>query len=212
MRRLILVRHGESEANVIGSLHCQVPGPPLTDRGHEQAEALVAALASEDVRAVYASTMTRASQTAGPLAAALGLDLRIRDGLREADLGELHDRHDTEAHALFDDVFAGWALDADLTLRCAGGESAEEIVDRVAKVLAEAAGSLPEDGGTAVVVGHGAAFRLVLLALCGVDPAFALRHHLPNTGLAVLDVVPDGYACRSWGGLAPEFPVTHSGE
>jgi broad specificity phosphatase PhoE len=173
VRRLILVRHGESEANVIGSLHCQVPGPPLTDRGHKQAEALVAAL---------------------------------------ADLGELHDRHDTEAHALFDDVFAGWALDADLTLRCAGGESAEEIVDRVAKVLAEAAGSLPEDGGTAVVVGHGAAFRLVLLALCGVDPAFALRHHLPNTGLAVLDVVPDGYACRSWGGLAPEFPVTHSGE
>src|SRR3954467_1668490 len=101
MRRLVLVRHAESEANVTGSLHCRVPGPPLTELGHEQAKMLVDALADQDVRAGWASTMTRAQQTAAPLATARALELRIHDDLRETDLGDLHDRHDAEAHALF---------------------------------------------------------------------------------------------------------------
>ena len=205
-RRLILVRHAESEANLIGSLHCQVPGPPLTELGHQQAKALAGALAAEDVRAIYASTMTRARQTAAPLADALGLDVRIRDALREADLGDLHDRHDDEAHALLDDIFAGWVLEADLALRCAGGESAEEVIARVAGVLTEATEALDE--GTAVLFGHGAALRLTLLALCGIAPAFALRHHLANTGFAVLDVVDGAYLCRTWDGLTPDLRNT----
>jgi broad specificity phosphatase PhoE len=41
MRRLIVVRHAQSEANAVGSLHCTVPGPPLTDLGHEQAKTLL---------------------------------------------------------------------------------------------------------------------------------------------------------------------------
>jgi probable phosphoglycerate mutase len=203
-RRVILVRHGESEANLVGSLHCRVPGPPLTELGHAQAKALVETLADEDVQVIYASTMTRAQQTAAPLAAALGLDVQIRDGLRETDLGELHDRHDTEAHAMFDDIFAGWVLDADLTLRLAGGESAEEVIARVTAVLAEAAETVKGEG-TAVLFGHGAALRLTVHALCGVNPAFALRHHLTNTGYAVLDLVDGVYLCRTWGGLSPEF-------
>lgn len=206
MRRLVLVRHAESEANVVGSLHCRVPGPPLTALGQEQAEQLVEVLADQDVRVIWASTMTRAQQTAAPLAAASGLDVRIHDALRETDLGDLHDRRDAEAHALFDDVFAGWMLGADLTLRCPGdqAESGEEVVARMRTALEKVLADLDE--GVAVVVSHGAALRLTMLALCGLDPAFALRHHLPNTGHAVVDVVEDQLVCRTWGGLVPVFP------
>jgi probable phosphoglycerate mutase len=205
VRRLVLVRHAESEANVIGSLHCRVPGPPLTALGHEQATALVDVLADQDVRAIWASTMTRAGQTAAPLAAARGLAVRVHDDLRECDLGDLHDRHDAEAHALFDDVFAGWMLGADLTLRCPGegAESAEEVVARMRAVLDAALAEL--DDGVAVVVSHGAALRLTMLTLCGLDPAFALRHHLANTGYSVVDVENGRFLCRTWGGLVPLF-------
>ncbi len=202
VRRLILVRHAESEANVVGSLHTRVPGPPLTALGRQQAVMLVDALADQDIRSVWASTMTRAQQTAAPLAAARGLTVAIRDGLKECHLGELHDRRDAEAHALFDDVFAGWMLGADLTLRCPGdAESGEEVVTRVRAVLDEVVAGLDE--GVAVIVSHGAALRLTMLGLCGLDPAFALRHHLANTGYAVVDLLDGAYTCRTWGGLMP---------
>ena len=202
-RRLIFVRHGQSEANVVDSLHTQVPGPPLTALGHEQADALVEALAEEDVRSVWASTMTRAQQTAAPLAAARGIEVRIREGLQETDVGDLHDRRDAEAHDLFADVVAGWMLRAELDLRCPGGESGTEIATRFRTALDEVVAGL--DGGAAVVVSHGAALRLMLLGLCGLDPAFVLTHHLPNTGFVVVDLTDDGYVCRAWAGMVPKL-------
>ncbi len=202
-RRLIFVRHGQSEANVVDSLHTSVPGPPLTALGQEQATALVGALADEDVRSVWSSTMTRAQQTAAPLAAARGLDVRIRDGLRETSVGDLEERRDAEAHDLFGDVVAGWMLRGDLSLRCPAGESGAEIIARFAAAVGEVVAGLDE--GTAVIVSHGAALRTTLLGLCGLDPVFVLTHHLPNTGFVVVDLVDDGYVCRTWAGLAPKF-------
>jgi broad specificity phosphatase PhoE len=199
--RLILVRHGESEANVVDSLHTGVPGPPLTALGREQAEQLVDTLAGEDVRSVWASTMTRAQQTAAPLAAALGLTVEVREGLREVDVGDLHDRRDAEAHDVLSDVLAGWMLRGDLSLRCPGGECGTDLTTRFGAVLKEIVDS--GDAGAAVVVAHGAALRTTLLGLCGLDPAFVLAHHLPNTGYVVVDLEGDNYACRTWAGLVP---------
>jgi probable phosphoglycerate mutase len=202
-RRLIFVRHAQSEANVVDSLHTRVPGPPLTELGQEQAVALVGALADEDIRSIWVSTMTRAQQTAAPLAAALGLEVEVRAGLREASVGDLEERRDAEAHDLLGDVVAGWMLRGDLLARCPGGESGEEIIARLIGVVDEVVAGLDE--GTAVVVSHGAALRTALLGLCGLDPTFVLTHHLPNTGFVVVDLADDGYACRTWSGLVPKF-------
>lgn len=201
--RLILVRHGESEANVVDSLHTQVPGPPLTELGRKQADALVDALADEEIRAVWASTMLRAQQTAAPLAAALGLQVRIEDGLREVDVGDLHDRCDAEAHDQFGDVMVGWMLRGDTSLRCPGGECASDVTGRFGATLTAVLAEVED--GAAVVVAHGAALRLTLLGLCGLDPAFVLSHHLPNTGVVVVDVTDGEFTCRNWAGLVPKF-------
>lgn len=208
--RLILVRHGESAANVVGSLDTQVPGPPLSALGQEQATALVGALAEEDVRAVWASTMTRAQQTAAPLAAALGLEVRIHAGLREADVGALNRRHDEEAHGILGDVLAGWMLRGELSLRFPGGESGAEVTGRVRDALMAVLSDL--DGGVGVVVGHGAALRTTAFGLCGLDPAFALSHHLPNTGSIVVDVIEGRFVCWTWAGLVPELALGGSSQ
>jgi probable phosphoglycerate mutase len=201
MRRLIIVRHAQSEANAIGSLHCTVPGPPLTELGHEQARALVDALAREDVRAVWSSTMTRARQTAEPLAAARGLAVQQRDGLKEAYLGELHDRTDAEAHEAFDDVYAAWMVGGDPEASCIGGETGTEVLTRWLGALDEVVIGLED--GVAVVVSHGAAARLAIARVASIDPAWVLTHHLPNTGQVVLDEVAGGWECRSWAGRRP---------
>lgn len=203
MKQLLLFRHGQSEANVLGSLDCAVPGPPLTEQGHQQAKALVDTLAGRDVAAIWASTMTRSQQTAQPLADARGLPVRVHPDLRECHVGDLHARHDEEAHELFDEMAVAWWLDANLDVRRPGGESGREVVDRIGAVLTEVVAALDE-GQTAVVVSHAAALRLTVPQLCpGISPLHALRHHLPNTGLVEVQVNGGDWLCRSWDGSPP---------
>ncbi|MFE6992907.1 histidine phosphatase family protein, partial [Streptomyces pharetrae] len=87
--RLLLVRHAQTPSNVKFLLDTAVPGPGLTELGERQAAALSEALAGQDIEAVYASTMIRTQLTAAPFAAARGLDVHVRDGIRELSAGDL---------------------------------------------------------------------------------------------------------------------------
>lgn len=208
MRRLVLIRHAESEANVIGSLHCAVPGPPLTELGHQQADALARRFAGDDapwkIGAVWSSEMTRARQTAAALAAKLDLPARAHSSLHEGFVGDLHDRNDEEAHQLFDELSVRWYLDDDLDARRPGGESGAEIVARVTTGLREIAAEIPLDG-TAAVVSHGAALRLTIPRVAsGVSYDHALRHHLPNTSYVEIEIHSDtDWRCVQWDGVVP---------
>ncbi len=64
--------------------------PDLSPAGRTQAEALGAWLADEEIDEIWSSPMRRARQTAAPLAAALGLEVRLDDHLREFDAEEPH--------------------------------------------------------------------------------------------------------------------------
>jgi len=81
---LIFVRHAEPVRTLAGTSDGPAD-PGLTKLGFEQAERLAAWLACEPVDAVVSSPMRRARETAAPLAAALGLDVEIVDGLVEYD-------------------------------------------------------------------------------------------------------------------------------
>ena len=78
---LILVRHGLPERDDASA------DPPLTIEGLEQARRVAEWLQPTPIQAVYASTMKRAIQTAEPLIAACGLDLRLHEGVVEFDRG-----------------------------------------------------------------------------------------------------------------------------
>lgn len=55
----------------------------LTELGHKQAEALAARLANADIDRLFASTSTRARQTAAPTAKLLGKDVTLLDWCNE---------------------------------------------------------------------------------------------------------------------------------
>src|SRR5215470_6192593 len=59
--------------------------PPLSEAGVAQAEHLASYLATEPISAIYVSPMRRAVETAAPLAARLGLEPVIEDGVAEYD-------------------------------------------------------------------------------------------------------------------------------
>ncbi|MEV6840742.1 histidine phosphatase family protein [Streptomyces sp. NPDC051133] len=201
--RLLLVRHGETPSNVDHLLDTAAPGPALTPLGEAQAAALPAALAGEDIEALYASTLIRTRQTAAPLAAARRLPVTVRAGIRELSAGDLEMRHghSPEGERYLRTVFA-WAA-GDTALRIPGGESGEEALARYDAVVAEAAAS---GARTVAMVSHGAAIRVWTAARAGnVDVAFAAARPLSNTGVIVLEGSPaDGWKALSWEGATVE--------
>ncbi|MFJ5302849.1 histidine phosphatase family protein [Streptomyces sp. NPDC088350] len=201
--RLLLIRHGQTTANVDYLLDTAVPGAELTDLGRRQAAALPEALADEDIEALYASTLIRTQCTAAPLAAARGLDIRVRDGIRELSAGDLEMLPgDTEpGHEYMRIVFA-WAA-GDTELRMPGGESGTEALARYDAVITEAADS---GARTVAMVSHGAAIRMWTAARAdNVDVPFAAARPLENTGIVILDGSPaDGWKALSWEGAAVE--------
>ena len=87
--KLLIIRHGESEADVL-NVHEGRADFPLTARGHAQAEAMAAFVAGRyPVDRLYASTLTRAMQTARHLADRVGLEIIPDAGLMEFDNGLL---------------------------------------------------------------------------------------------------------------------------
>ncbi|NUS76047.1 MAG: histidine phosphatase family protein [Streptomyces sp.] len=197
--RLLLVRHGQTPSNVDFLLDTAVPGPGLTPLGERQAAALPAALADEDIEALYASTLVRTQLTAAPLAAARGLDVLVRDGIREIAAGDLEmlDGHSQAGHTYMETIFA-WSA-GDIARRMPGGESGAEALARYDAVIAEAAGS---GAATVALVSHGAAIRMWTSARAdNVDVAFAAARPLDNTGVVILEGSPsDGWKALTWAG------------
>src|SRR5665647_2898738 len=101
------------------------------------------------------SNISRALDTADPLAAAHGLDVQVRAGLREVSAGELEMRSDADAMQLYLDTVFAWR-EGNLDLRMPGGESGAEVYARFDDIAAEAVGT---GVGTAVLVSHGAVIR-----------------------------------------------------
>jgi probable phosphoglycerate mutase len=66
----------------------RLPGVHLNERGQQQSKELAEALAHAPIKAIYSSPMERAVETAQPVAEKLGLEIVIRPGLLEADIGE----------------------------------------------------------------------------------------------------------------------------
>ncbi|WP_129305714.1 histidine phosphatase family protein [Streptomyces sp. L2] len=211
--RLLLVRHGQTPSNVEFLLDTAVPGPGLTPLGTRQAAALAAVLAGEDVDAVYASTLTRTRLTAAPLAQARGLEVLVRDGLRELSAGDLEmaPGHSAQGELYMRTVFA-WAA-GDTALRMPGGERGEEALARFDQVVAEAAGS---GAGTVVMVSHGAAIRVWTAArAANIDVSYAAARPLENTGVVTLDGTPTtGFKALTWAGatILPSGKTGPTGE
>ncbi|MFI2203242.1 histidine phosphatase family protein [Streptomyces sp. NPDC020192] len=199
--RLLLVRHGETPSNVAHLLDTAVPGAGLTPLGEGQAAALPAALAGEDIEALYVSTLVRTQLTAAPLAAARRLEPIVRDGIRELSAGDLEMQPgDSPAGEQYLRTVFAWAA-GDTALRVPGGESGDEALDRYDAVIAEAAAS---GAGSVAMISHGAAIRVWTAARAdNVDVHFAAARPLDNTGVVILEGSPaDGWKAVSWQGAA----------
>jgi broad specificity phosphatase PhoE len=194
--RLILIRHGQTPANVDGVLESTVPGPGLTALGHEQAEELVGALADEKIDAIFVSSMVRTHLTAAPLVAARGLEPAVRDGIREIAAGDVEGNTDEASVHQYVHTLLAWC-GGDLDVRMPGAESGHEVIARYDEVVAEAE-SLGVD--SVALVSHGAVIRAWCAARASnVDLDFVSTHYVVNTGVVVVEGSTEtGWEVESW--------------
>lgn len=209
--RLILVRHGQSHSNVARRLDTRPPGADLTDLGVEQARSFARSRPQPPGLLLH-SVARRAEQTASAIGAELGpassVVPSVLDGIYEVQAGDLEDRDDDEAIALFNAVYQRWH-EGELDAAMPGGETGREVLDRYLPALtALRLRYLDDDDWTRdiVVVSHGAAIRLAAATLAGVDSSFVLDHHLANTeAVTLMPVTDDRWSCVQWGSRTPPF-------
>ncbi len=216
--RLMLIRHGQTPSNVLGLLDTNPPGPGLTELGIEQAAALPATLADYRIDAIYASNQPRAQLTAQPLAAARGLPIQVRDGLREVAAGDLEMLGDDESTRTYQRTIRHWISGA-LQTTMPSGPSGAEVLDRFDTVVHEVVDALRRDvgnDGCAVLFAHGAMLRLWASVRASdppaADDAQGRPRTLHNTGMIVLDSTGDGgWRVVNWAGTAIGGPRLEDG-
>ncbi len=198
MTRVLVIRHGQSEANVPQIWTSAVEGYPLTPLGWEQAAALGVALKDRDVAALYASPLVRAQETAQALGEALGLEPRTLVGIEELHVGVHEGGSNEDVGPIAIGVFERWWLHDDLDSGFEGGETGRHIVERMARALDGLADA--HDGQTVAMVSHGGAIAVGLTALCPeLTPAFVSQNFLANTEVVEVVRAPDGtWRCESW--------------
>lgn len=181
---MVLVRHGETDANRSGLLLGRAD-PPLNGRGLQQADALAAVLRHEPDALVVASPLARAQQTATRIAAATGAALETDARLIELDYGEWDERRVTDVPT---GLAARWR--ADPTFAPPGGESLVDLRARVAPCEAQLRDRIRD--GTAIVVSHVSPIKALLLVALDLGDTLAWRLRLDVASISRVAPGPSG--------------------
>jgi probable phosphoglycerate mutase len=184
--RILVARHGEAEYE---TEVCSDDGGSLTALGRRQARDLADRLRGERIACVWTSSLSRAVQTAEIAAAGLGVDVVVREGLREYGVGSLAGTEIGEKD-YFAGVFRRWVGGDDAT-RIDGGERITDFVRRVGAVFEEAADAHP--GEAILVVSHGGAILATVPQLVGLPRTRGLGVTLANCGVIELEKDADGW-------------------
>lgn len=168
MRRLVLIRHGESRWNAEARVQGQRCAG-LSSVGHAQARITAAALASAYPDAVLVtSDLQRTVETIAPLEHQLQRTARQDPLLRERSFGDWEGELRTEVASNDRSRWQRWLAGEDLIAEV-GGESADQLADRVVPVLRELL-SATATGGVTIAVSHGGTIHHGLHRWLGLHP------------------------------------------
>ncbi|MEO1341052.1 MAG: histidine phosphatase family protein, partial [Cyanobacteria bacterium J06635_13] len=84
---LYFLRHGETEASKTGGF-CGTSDVDLTPEGTTMAKDFAEVYQNVAWKAIFCSPMRRTIATAKPLCELVGMEMQLRDGLKEIDFGE----------------------------------------------------------------------------------------------------------------------------
>ena len=180
----VVVRHGQTEWSLDGR-HTGRTDVPLTDRGRAEAEAAGRRIGDRSFALVLSSPLSRARETCR--LAGLGDEAQLREELREWDYGDYEGLTSVQIRQDRPD----WYLFRD---GCPNGETAEQVGERVDRVIAEVRGT----DGDAVLFGHGHCLRVLTARWLGFGPQDGGRLALSTATVGVLGYEHERPALWLW--------------
>jgi 2,3-bisphosphoglycerate-dependent phosphoglycerate mutase len=190
--QVLLIRHGQSEGNAEGRFGGHT-ATPLSTRGRKQATATAKTLASESVTAIFSSDLSRAVETAEPLAQLTGLTVQATEALRERSVGVMEGLTFEDAAEKHPEQYAA-LLRRDFEQVLSGGESYRQLLDRASTKLDEAI--LQNKGGRIAVFSHTGTICILALHLMGALDAPELKPvwiSSANCGITRFELRADGF-------------------
>ncbi|GLK78919.1 2,3-bisphosphoglycerate-dependent phosphoglycerate mutase [Methylopila turkensis] len=192
-RRLVLVRHGQSEWN-LKNLFTGWKDPGLTEKGVEEAKAAGARLKAQDIKfdVAFTSKLQRAQRTNDLILAELGQRVPVIEdaALNERDYGELTGLNK-------DDARKTWGEQKVLMWRRSyevpppGGESLRDTVARALPYFVREILPRVLNGEQTLVTAHGNSLRALIMVLERLTPEALLRRELFTGAPIIYDVNPD---------------------
>ena len=174
--RLILIRHGETDWNVMGRYQGQAD-PALNENGISQAHELAAVLTAEDLMVVYTSPLLRATQTAEILSERLSIPMCVDPRFMEIHQGDWEARLRSEIEELYPDLFRRWEAEP-WEVTPPQGEHLSEVQVRVYAAIDDLARKYP--GKSVGLVAHRIPIALIKMRYQGLDKDIVRTLHLPN--------------------------------
>lgn len=171
MTKLLLIRHGQSTAN-LGHFFAGHIDSPLTELGMDQARLTAQYIAAHyKVDAVYSSDLKRAASVGEVVAACTGQKITLQQNLREIHAGDWEGKTFDVLEKEFP-AYQIWLKDTGRAV-CDGGESVAQLQKRFLAAVTEIAENHKDQ--TVAIATHATPIR-VLQCWCEGRPIADLKH------------------------------------
>jgi probable phosphoglycerate mutase len=188
--KLYFLRHGQTTFSRDNAFCGAGLDPELTAEGEEMAREFAAAYKSTKWAAVYASPLRRTVATARPLCEALGLQMELRDDLKEIQYGKWEGQSAEAINRDFHDDYIRWTADPAWNAPTEG-EPSVAIARRTLRVTEEIRSRFTE--GNVLIVSHKATIRILLCSLLGIDVGrFRYRLSCPVGSVSLVEFTSEG--------------------
>lgn len=188
----VLMRHGETELTPQKRFSGSGGSDPsLSDVGRYQAERVASALAARGtIQAIVSSPLARCRETAGIIAARLGLQVGVEEGLRETDFGAWEGLTFAEVRERHPEDLGAWLGSPEA--QPTGGESFEAVAQRVAAARDRLVAAYA--GRTVLLVTHVTPIKTLVRLVLGAPPESLFRMELSAASLSAVAYYADGNA------------------
>ena len=188
--RLILVRHGATDWNQQRRIQGQ-SDIALSEAGRKEAEAAALALKEEKIKAIYCSPLKRALETAQAINRFHRLAIKIEDGLKELDIGDLDGLMAEEIRSRYSSFWREWMSEELAGARFPGGESLNEVQQRAWGTIQDI--TRRHQRGVVLAVGHYFAIMTIICKALAIDISCMRRFKpLGTAAISILDFEDSG--------------------
>jgi len=197
-KRIILVRHGETDWNRQGRFQGQID-IPLNINGKAQAEAAGKFLENIIIQKAFSSPLSRPKETASIILKEHSkIQISLKDNLKEISHGEWEGKLESEIKSDWPELLKTWKISPE-KVQMPEGENIKEVSTRSIEGWNEICKDLQNDE-TALVVAHDAVNKTILCHLLGLMPSKIWMIKQGNGGITVIDISeeegePDQITC-----------------